>query len=419
LGDSSGNCKPAVLNGVYAQSVAVTGSNTVQLAVTVTVPGTYTISTNTVQVAVTVTVPGTYTISTNTVNGVSFSATGTFNSIGSQVVALQASGTPINSGSQAFTVMYGTSQCAFSINFATVATGSLGGGGGSCTPFVFAGTFQQGIALNNSNFVQIQVTVATLGGYNITSNTVNGVSFSQSGVFTATGLQNVTLTGTGTPANAGPQNFSITFGAGTCNFSIPFLTGVAPSNDYFPLSLNSNWTYADSLGGASILQKVINYAPGFGSQNYQTIAKYLVSDPNNATDSFYYRKPGGDYYQYVNFSRSFGFDNPVYGEFIFLKDNVAAGTTWQSSTLTGTMSGVPISFYAKMTLLAKAVPVSLGGFPFDDVIKVKYEYFVTGSPVVVFSMERWFAKNSGEIYNSTTISGTTTQLYRISNFIIF
>jgi hypothetical protein len=391
LGDSSGTCKPAVLNGIYAQGIA-TDSNTVQLQVTVAVPGSY-------------------MIFTNSVNGVSFLASGTFTNTGVQSVTLKASGTPTGSGNQTFTVKYGNSQCAFSIVFSSLAAGTLGGGGGNCTPFVFSGTYQQGTLLNASNTVQIQVNVTTLGGYNITSNTVNGVSFSSSGIFTSIGLQNVTLKGTGTPLNAGVQNFAITFGPGTCNFSLTFSAGVTPSNDYFPLSLNSNWTYLYNSTD-SILQKVISYAPTLGGKNYQTIAQYNLLNPAQAVDSFYYRKPGGDYYQYINYSTYFGFDQPTLGEFIFLKDNVAAGTTWQSPTVSGTLSGIPISVYAKMTLLEKAVPLTLGGFDFPDVIKVKYDFFIVGAPLSVYSMERWFAKNSGEIYNSTSTGG----VYQISKF---
>lgn len=51
-----------------------------------------------------------------------------------------------------------------------------------------------------------------------------------------------------------------------------------------------------------------------------------------------------------------------------------------------------------MTLLEKAVPVTIGTFNFPDVIKVKYEFFITGSPIPIETDERWFAKNVGEIH---------------------
>ena len=400
LGDSSGNCKPVTLAGTYSQGIALD-------------------STNTVQVQVTVATAGSYSIKTNTINGVSFSKTGTFTSVGVQTIILTGSGIPTSSGDQHFTLSYGNSQCDFKINFAPPDSGTLGGGGGSCTPFAIAGTYQQGIPLDASNTIQIQVDVTTPGNYTISTNTANGVLFSKTGTFTMTGVQTILLTGSGTPVNAGPQNFTVTFGTGNCTFSLTFLPGVAPSGDYFPLTSNSNWTY-DLAGGTSsdsVHTAVIAYSPIFGSNTYSTIAYYNVP-PTGAFDSAYYRKPGGDYYQYVVFSNIIPFDQTVEGEYIFLKDNVASGTIWTSPNINGTVSGIPVTGFIKMTILAKAVPVTIASFSFPDVIKVKYEYFITGNPTAVETDERWFAKNVGEIHHSiNSISLTAT--YDIGSFQIF
>ena len=115
LGDSSGNCKPVISSGTYAQGIALD-------------------FTNTVQVQVTVATAGTYLIKTNTVNGITFSKTGTFTSAGIQTVTLAGSGTPANSGDQNFTLSYGNSLCNFKINFFAPGSGTLGEGGGNCTP---------------------------------------------------------------------------------------------------------------------------------------------------------------------------------------------------------------------------------------------------------------------------------------------
>src|SRR6185503_18694845 len=340
LGDSSGNCKPVILAGQYDQGIALN-------------------STNTVQVQVTVATAGSYSIKTNAVNGVTFSKTGTFTSTGVQTVMLTGSGTPINSGSQNFTLSYGNSLCNFKITFNTPASGTLGGGGGSCTPFAIAGVYTQGIVLDATNTVQIQVNVATLGSYNITTGTVDGVTFSKSGNFTATGVQTIFLTGSGTPLVAGLHSFTVTFGTSSCTFTITFLPATTSSGDYFPLTLNSNWTY-NLVGGTatdSVHNAVIAYSPTFGSYSYNTIASYDVPPPG-AFDSSYYRKPGGDYYQYLDYSNIIPFDQSTTGEFIFLKDNVASGTSWTSPNISGTVGGIAITAYIKMTILAKSVPVS-------------------------------------------------------------
>ncbi len=380
LGDSSGNCKPVTLSGSYSPDTALSGTNTVQLQVTVALPGSY-------------------TISTNTANGISFSKSGTFTSAGVQTVTLNGSGTPVSSGTQNYIVKYGNSQCTFAINFGSFSVYTLGGSGGNCTPFTIGGIYQQGILLNPANSVQLQVTVSAPGNYTISTGAVNGVSFANSGTFATTGLQIITLAGSGTPINAGPQDFVVTAGTSTCNFSIPFLPGVAPSGDYFPTTLNSNWTYS-LLGGTSSDSAhfmVINYLPMLIGNTYSTITADLVP-PTGVPDSSYYRKPGGDYYEYVDYSNYIPFDQRVNGEFIFLKDNKPMGDTWQSPNVSGTISGLPFSGYIKMTLLEKAVPITIGTFNFPDVIKIKYEFFITGSPVAIQTDERWFARNVGEIY---------------------
>ena len=404
LGASAGVCTPVSPSGTFTQGVTLT-------------------STNTVTVSVTVTTVGTYTISTNTVNGVSFSKTGTFTATGLQTVILNGSGTPVSSGNQNFTLTFGSSTCNFTLNFgagAAPATGTLGGSPGTCTPATPAGTYSQGVALTTTNTVLVQVNVATVGAYTISTATVNGVSFSSSGTFTATGVQNVILTGTGTPTNSGSQNFSVTFGSSVCNFSITF---VAPT-DYFPTTVNSFWdlglqggTTADSLK-----IKVIPFTKSAGGNNYSTFTVDNIP-ASGSPDSLYYRKPGGDYIEYFNTQAFFGFDSPGTPpnvEYIFLKDNVAQGTTWNSPNITGLSGGMSYTIFIKMTLFEKATtPTTSGSVTSSDVLKVRYEYFVTAAPATpFFTEERWFARSIGLIYNSFN-DGTNTDIYHVGGHQVF
>ncbi|RYD94965.1 MAG: hypothetical protein EOP54_16610, partial [Sphingobacteriales bacterium] len=77
----------------------------------------------------------------------------------------------------------------------------------------------------------VMANVATIGTYNISTNAVNGVTFS-SGVqnFAATGNQPVTLTASGTPINPGTFAYALNTGAGTgCSFN--FTTVANPSSN--------------------------------------------------------------------------------------------------------------------------------------------------------------------------------------------
>ena len=410
LGASSGVCTPVTPGGTYTQGVSLT-------------------STNTVTVKANISTLGTYTISTNTVNGVSFSKTGTFTTLGLQDVILVGTGTPVSSGNQNFTVTFGTSTCTFTLNFGTgaaPATGTLGGSPGTCTNATPAGTYTQGIALAASNTIQVSVNVATIGAYTISTNTVNGVTFSATGNFTTTGVQNVTLAGTGTPINSGAQNFTVTFGSSACNFSVTFAPGTPPpTGDYFPTTVNSYWAYG-LVGGTSsdsFMIKVINYTLTAGGNSYSTFTLDDIT-PSGSPDSLYYRKLSGNYYEYFNAEEFFGFDagttSPQKLEYIFLKDNVAQGTTWNSSNITGSSSGQTFTVYIKMTLFEKVTAsTTVGSVTSSDILKVRYEYFVTvapGSPF--FTEERWFAKGVGMVYNSFT-DGTNSETYKIGRYQVF
>ncbi len=200
-------CTTPTINGTYTQGTALNGTNTIVLQVNVTAAGTYAIGA--------------------TANGMNFTAAGTFAATGVQSVTLIGSGTPTNSGAINFTpTSTSGAMCTFTI---TVAPG--GGGGGAAT-FTFAGapnacttptingTYTQGTALTASNTVVLQVNVTTVGTYSVTA-TANGITFTGSGTFAATGAQSITLTGSGTPTASGATNFTPTgASAAGCTFTI-------------------------------------------------------------------------------------------------------------------------------------------------------------------------------------------------------
>ena len=205
----AGACAGAVLAGTYSTNIATNADNKVTLKVNVTTAGLY-------------------NISTTAVNGVTFSASGSFTSTGAQTVVLKASGVPAAVGSFNYTVSAGSSSCTFSVateKGPDAAVFTLGGAPSACSGFAAAGTYKAGTALTGSNTVTTKVVVTSIGAYSITTNTVNGISFSASGTFTATGEQSVTLKGTGTPTAAGSNNFTATAGTSTCTFSITTESG--------------------------------------------------------------------------------------------------------------------------------------------------------------------------------------------------
>jgi hypothetical protein len=96
LSGSPGNCTAAVINGTYTAGTALTASNTAVINVNVTSPGNY-------------------SIVTSTVNGITFSASGTFNLTGPQQVTLNGSGTPTAAGVFNYPVTGAGNTCGISV----------------------------------------------------------------------------------------------------------------------------------------------------------------------------------------------------------------------------------------------------------------------------------------------------------------
>lgn len=110
--------------------------------------------------------------------------------------------------------------CGDSETVNPVGIGLLSGDGGNCLPIVVSGTYQKGKALDASNYVTIEINAIQGGSYVISTDEVNGYSFSASGIFTSPGPQNVALKGSGTPVNNQADIFTVTFGDSSCTFNI-------------------------------------------------------------------------------------------------------------------------------------------------------------------------------------------------------
>jgi len=178
-----------------------------------------------VSVSVDVDSSGSYSIHTDTVNGYYFRAVGTFLNTGVQVVKLVGAGKPLATGTNTFTVKYNGTTCQFSV---LVTAGTVSGGSGTsvysivCSNAFLNGTYQATIPMTPSNTLVLDVNVTTVGSWSLNSSTANGIWFSGSGNFSATGQQTITLTATGTPAAAGDFNIAVNNGTSNCLFQVTF-----------------------------------------------------------------------------------------------------------------------------------------------------------------------------------------------------
>ena len=190
-------CTNAVVSGDYKAGNALDKNNSVSLSVDVSVIGSY-------------------SITTPAINGISFSGSGIFTTSGQQTINLTGIGVPISAGTHS--ISPGLNGCNFPVTVTGTAGYSLIEASGDCTSFSIAGSYSVGKILTASNFAKVVVTITSPGTYTISTQQINGISFSASGAFTTTGIQTVQLNGSGTPIAAG--TFIYTPGVSSCSITV-------------------------------------------------------------------------------------------------------------------------------------------------------------------------------------------------------
>jgi hypothetical protein len=216
----TGDCTPATVHGLFKVDSVLNNENYIDVLVNVTVGGSF-------------------TIKSDSVNGYSFKKTGTITT-GLNSVRLYATGKPIATGVNYFTVFYGGTACSFSITVFGAGGGfgtalyTLGGSPGNCSVSSITGNYIVGLPMTANNKVEMTVNVNTPGTYIIRGPTVNGVHFDTSGTFANPGIQNIFLKASGTPTASGTFNYPVTNGSTNCSFPVIYTTVI--TNATFALS---------------------------------------------------------------------------------------------------------------------------------------------------------------------------------------
>lgn len=285
----------------------------------------------------------------------------------------------------------------------TAAAGSLKSTSGNCMPVTINGIYIKDSMLTDSNSVVVQVNITTPGSYNISTDTSNGFSFHSSGIATDSGLQSITLKGTGKPALAQQTNFVVAFDTSICLFSINVIdSAINPpvtSGDYFPTTDNSNWTYQISTVDPAIDDTVRLTVSSTNTPIAGNIYRTFTSSPGDVES--YYRKGGGLYYEYSDLNDVLAYDTVTDKvDYIFLKDNVPVSTTWESPEVNATADSVSGKAKIKFTIEGKDIRTTIGNRTIDSVIQVKREYMFkssTGAYETVTTANFYYAKNIGFI----------------------
>ncbi|WP_158962995.1 hypothetical protein [Myroides fluvii] len=144
----------------------------------------------------------------------------------------------------------------------------------TCNTISVAGDYFVRVPLHANNFLSTTVVVSKPGKWSITTNTVDGISFSGSGVFKTPGTHTVKLMGTGTPTAMGIKSMQLTVesnaNATTCDVRVKVMYR---SKRVLALGLRNTYGYTFAQYGATDTgsYKLI-YSPGnFGTLDSSTI----------------------------------------------------------------------------------------------------------------------------------------------------
>lgn len=127
----------------------------------------------------------------------------------------------------------------------------------ACGTVAANGVAVVGTALSVNNTLTIDVVVNFIDTYTFTTNTVNGYSFSKSGVFTSIGINTITMVGTGTPVAAQTDAFTITYVEKGLTCAVSNTVLAQPKKnclEYKNAGSNTDGIYAidpDGVGGAA------------------------------------------------------------------------------------------------------------------------------------------------------------------------
>ena len=268
--------------------------------------------------------------------------------------------------------------------FSMTALGSLLDSLGNCKQITVSGAFKVDVPLTTSNYLGANVNFIKTGKYTISSDTVNGMWFQDSGFVLNTGAAKVSVKGYGKPLLPKTSVFTLRFNGTSCSFSVT-TSGSSGSggggDDYFPTTAASNWTYKydPKIGTLDTFRVTV------AEETFTIDSLKYFQFARSTGDTFYFAKNSsiGNYYALstIDFDYVFLFDSvPSYFiTYPFLKERAAVNESWETQEygivklVTGTVEELGVS-KAIFTILSKnTVPYIVGGNTYQNVIAVKRE----------------------------------------------
>ena len=163
-----------------------------------------------------------------------------------------------------------------------IAKGTLKDDHGNCMIAIVHGNFYNGVELTDSNYIEVKVNVQKAGNYSIYTNTQNGFSFADSGIFHTLGLHVIKLISNGTPHDPVQTNFTIYLDTSICSFSVN-VNDSAELNNSNSTELNL-WQFTDVRTGVTHKGTLdTNYIFNLGLQKMLVLSTKKATKENDST----------------------------------------------------------------------------------------------------------------------------------------
>lgn len=235
---------------------------------------------NKLKIIVNVTKPGSYSIHGTTTNGYFFSTSGTFLGKGTFTIYVDGQGTPLVAGVDVVSLQKNGEDVACATPLTITVLTSAGNYTLDCRGAIVNGVYEVNKALTLSHKITLKVNVLELGSWSVTSDLVEGISFSGQGVFTALGPQSIVIYGEGAPLSVKPKEITFTTnskgGSSTTCSTIVRIT--IPQKTFLSLGDNNH-----SLGGTAGIGYMFKNSQNFGSEENSTFKTYTPKIINNGT----------------------------------------------------------------------------------------------------------------------------------------
>ena len=171
---------------------------------------------------------------------------------------------------------------------------------------------------------------------------------------------------------------------------------------YLTTSAGSTWNYHETdASGTTPIDEDYTLTSTSRDTSINGKSYHIFSSSDGSTQ--YFNVTGHDYYQFDSLPATLG--TSVF-ERLYLKDNVAAATTW-SQDINVTLSGVPfpIPIIITYNILEKGISRTVNGTTYTDVIHVATSISSTFIPstALVTNINGYYAKKYGLIESSTII----------------